>query len=544
MIYHIIITAKENEELLTNQDKELLMRWAKMQTVNVPIAPKPEIAVGDKSEAMIPGQKISTGNILVRPGAAINADRPKKMGNFSNEGQISRVQGHSSSVALEGQSQGQSCKNVTQKATFGKTVHKGPAAQQSTLSLLQQHLRSQGQSQGQNEVDRCEGQRNAPAAKDINDHNLTQNYRQNNNAEVVINEVNSKHQLLEGPISSSSGSNFSVDFSTVNLGDLDFLTMISTPKSVTEMNYSMANTACNYTSVTSVDNPHVLPKIEVAVEEQTNTDFPSAGFLQKLCSESMNIPTFPQNPGSQNLSLQSGQQSVSPSHSSPNLSHISPNSQSTAPQFFSNTSPHNLSPGHPENEGNVRAQEIGQHSPEMGRNISPHHISPEISRNVSPHNVQQEIGRNISPNHIYTPEGYLHGVSATLPSFSVNPPFPETLTSASFQSSQFPASSCVNTTNIHPQMSMNSDLNTNNAYQHQRLHQASQMNVDNSIPFGNYVHNGPMKHEPSTSANPLPGLFVNTKQAQMPYRRMFQDQMPGPSGTSNHGGNQLQVGIP
>ena len=513
------------------------MRWAKMQKVNVPIAPKPEIAVDDRSEAVIPGQKITTGNVLTRPGAAINANRRVKMGNPSTEGQISGVQDYSSTVAVEGHGQGQSCRNATQK--FGKTVHKGPAAQQSTLSLLQQHLRSQGQ--GQNEMaDNGEGQRNVPVTKDINSFSQTQSQKlavccQNNNAGVEMKETDSKLHLLAGPTSSSSGSSFSVDFSTVNLGDLDFLTMISTPKSVSEMNYSVADATCNYTSVTSVDNSQILPKIEVAAEEPTNTDFPSGGFLQKLCSESMNITSFPQNPGSQNFPLQSGQQSVSPSH-------ISPNPQSTAPQFFSNTSPHNLSPSHLEGEGNVQPQQIGRHSPEMGRNISPHHISPEISRNVSPHNVTQEIGRNVSPNHIYTAEGYVHGASQAVPSLSVNPPFSQTMASASFQSSQFPASSCVYTTNMHPQMGINSDLNTNNAYQHQRLHQASQMNMDNSLPFGNYMQQGPMKQEPSSSANPLPGLFVNTKQAQMPYRQMFQDVMPGPSGTSNHG-NQLQVGI-
>ena len=540
----MFILVKENEELLTNQDKELLMRWAKMQTVNVPIAPKPEITVDGKPETiMVPGQKIPTGNILIRPGASINVEKPVNMANPNNGGQISGVQGQSSSVVIEGQSQGQSCKNVTQKTTFGRTVHKGPAAQQNTISLLQQHLRSQGQGHGQSsDVNRGEGQSDISGTSKLFQQNLTQNCSQNKNTEVVMNEINSKHQLLEGPISSSSGSNFSVDFSTVNLGDLDFLTMISTPKTVTEMNYSVTDTSCNYTSVTSVENSHTLPKIEVTGEESTNSDFPSAGFLQKLCSEGINVTSFPQNLESQNLS-QPVRQSVTPSHSSSNMSHISPNSQSTGPQFFSNSSPQNLSPSHPGSEGNIQGQEIGRHSPEMGRNVSPHHISPEISRNVSPHNVQQDIGRNVSPNHIYPQEGNVQGISASMPSLSVNPPFSQTMTSASFQTFQFPANSCVNTTNSHPQMGMTSDLNTNNAYQQQRLHQTSQMNVDNSIPFANYMHPGTMKPDHNTGANTVPGLFVNTRQAQMPYRRMFQDQMPGPSGSSNHGGNPLQVSV-
>ena len=527
------------------------MRWVKMQKVNVPIAPKPEIVV--KQESVAVSQKLIQANLNSRPGVAVNsavaANGPVKSHSVNTGGQGYALQGHSTSVTGEGQG----CKNVTQM--FGRTVHKGPAAQQETISLLQQHLRSQGQTEkgeGQRSVQNSDSGTSANQIISQQASSLSETV--NETSDIKENETSQRTNLLEGPKSSSE---YSVDFSTVNLGDLDFLTMISTPKSVSEMNYSIADTNCSYTSVTSVNESQSLPKIEVVPDVGNSHDLPSGGFLQKLCSENTNTQGFPPNSDGHNFPAHSCQQSVSPSRISPNLepapsqwfqpnadnqsfppqpgqhsvspNHISPNSQSASQQFFNNTSPQNLSPNHlnysPEGGTSVHQPQLGRHSPEAGQSLPQNRVSPT---QVSP-----TFG-----GHQYDPSGTHLGFSASQP-FLQN-----AASTATFTASNFPVNPSINTSNLHPHQGFN-PVSISNANQPESQVPASQMNSQGSLPFTNYSQSQRMKEDTSSSAKSkfetVPGLFVNTKQAQMPYRQIFQNVVPGPSGIMSHTGNHSQV---
>ena len=478
------------------------MRWAKMQKVNVPIAPKPGISI--QSDTILVGPKmIQTGldvnsSILINSVPSIGA---LKSENIGTGGKLFTSQDLSKERFVEGNAvvtmEGQGCNKMTQM--FGRTVHKGPAAQQETLSLLQQHLRSQSQAES---VDKGQGQRNVTVSESAVRSNQPRNQAATDFNQITATAVNvteSTSPLKSDSLAEPKSSSFSVDFSNVNLGDLDFLTMISTPKSVSEMDSSLVDSNCNYTSVTSNNDSGMLPKIEVVTEVPNNMDQPSGGFLQKLCSESNNLQVFPAEAGVHNFP----QQNISPSH-------VSSNSRSPVAQTFLNHSPQNLSPNHlqysPEHSISATQQEIGQqHSPELGRNVSPNHVSPTL--------------------------GYQPDQSIPQFGFSTSQSFSQALTAPTFQPSHFPANTCIDTSSMQPHL-------------HQGLSHTCQMNSQDAKPFANYSQQQLVDDQTNSSVKrnfePVPGLFVNTKQAQMPFRQLFQDAIPGPSG-NQQSGNHLQV---
>ena len=517
----ILFSGKEKEELLTSADKELLTRWVKMQKVNVPIAPKPGVSIN--SETFLVGPKSIQSELNGKSGVFINsvpATGTMKADSMGSGGQIFRGQGHVEGgeiVATEG--------HVNSKITqmFGRTVHKGPAAQQETLNLLQQHLRSQGQGEPGIKVQgQISATVNDSAIRSVQPKNQIMN-NINPASSVGVSVDESLSPLRSDSLTEPKSSSFSVDFSNVSLGDLDFLTMLSTPTSVSEMDSLLVDSNSNYTSVTSINESGTVPKIEVVSEVNHIMDQSSGGYLQKLCSENVSPQMFPRDTGSHNIPQQTYSQNVSPSH-------VSSNSQSPVEQnLIVNRSPQNLSPNHlqysPDGSYSVSQQDIGQrHSPDMGRNVSTNHVSPNLSCQQDNASVNFGSGSNQPFSQAVNPDAF--GTAKTLMSFgrsecnSVN---------TTFQPSNFATGTGINTNSLQP-------------HTHQGFGHSSQINPQinshNTKPFASYSQQSLVEGE--STAGVKPGLFVNTKQAQMPFRQLFQDAMPGPSGSQTYG-NQLQV---
>lgn len=235
----------QTAELLTNEDRELLQRWAKMQKVNVPIAP--------------------------RPGSQSLWQSTQTQANLSVQPTISTIQSSSASIAI-----GQPVPSMTvqgQVPDEGLGFHNNKRnVQQGTLDMLQQKI-------------------------------FTNNTKNSNRA-MCNDKADAESQVTSATLSSNQPSDklptsatsdtFNVDFSNVPLGDLDFLSIVGSPEIADLLAQNIADDLRNSVFATSEQQ---FPSQSSHIYR--NSDFnPSTlnsqghgSFLQSLCFQTPNTDT-------------------------------------------------------------------------------------------------------------------------------------------------------------------------------------------------------------------------------------------------------------
>ncbi|KAL4223999.1 Mitogen-activated protein kinase 7 [Mactra antiquata] len=443
-----------SEELLSNEDKELLQRWAKMQQVNVPIAPKPRSEVAGQGRSSTSGSSQSTS---------------QSIGDTAG-GKIKKV---GSDGSAEGQGQ-----------IFHSTERN---VQQGTLDLLQQRILNNTTIASQTNahiVNTSQTQAQLPNIVTATDHTSQANISSQNSMQVqnTQNAITSHNTLPVHP-----GDNFSVDFSGVTmddlsnvpLGDLDFLAMspdienilgggslpghhVSPPVS-TQQNYNPVSISQIYNG--SQYNPQTY-------NTQTNT----TAFIENMCSNPQQI-----------------------------------NSQRTSGNFVPLELPRDnsrlsVSPNFPNNSVSpTGASFLSVHSPESIHSTSPcnQHISPNVPFDRGSDQPLQQHG--------YIPPILSSYQNEDLSLSSINP-------SNLFLQSRQPSEQTVS--QPFPQ----STDQTQTFYRNQ----SGILDVNDS-------------HNSSSNSNSPPALSVNTQQAQMTFRQMFQEPVAGPSNMGQLDATQVDL---
>jgi hypothetical protein len=481
---------------LTSEDKELLQRWAKMQQVNVPIAPKPIVEARGQA-------------------ASINSNASQTPKNTStNSAQVKKV---SSDSAILGQS--------TSYQSSERRV------QQGTLDLLQQRIlgsnsvstlanqSATGSSLGKDSVSTLPGQVSAMPGRDGTNNRLSfgnnpvvseqAGSSQSLFSRTQNNSMTSVNQEMQAPQSGAapSSSNFSVDFSNlpigdlsnVPLGDIDFLSMMPSPEIASIFAQNIPDELQQNSVAAQQQNFNELQNQQMysgANFNQTSfTSQPSTNeFIENLCSEAASVDARPASDHFVSLDLQQNK---------------SPNTLSVSPNFTNRVSP---------------TAQYG-HSPGSHHSLSPNQqISPNVYYDSSGNQTVQDT-QGYPQSNIPTHPG------SNLPSYQGNSIRMNEMNPADlFMQSRQAPDQIVTQSNQNFMFGNQSDVRNQNVAQ-------SNQN------FGNRIQTGAQEfrdscHSSSNSNSP-PSLSVNTQQAQMTYRRMFQEPVAGPSNVAN----QLVVSI-
>ena len=459
-----------------------------MQQVNVPIAPKPIVEVR--------GQTMSINS---------NVSQSSKIATTTS-GQVKKV---SSDSAILGQS-----------SNYPNTERR---VQQGTLDLLQQRIL------GSNSVSALSNQStsNNMHGKDtaLPRQVATNNRHSFGNNPVVSEQPQSTRSLSQPEIFSTaqnssvtsnqqmqdlqsvaapSTSNFSVDFSSlpigdlsnVPLGDLDFLSMMPSPEIASIFSQNIPN-ELQQNSVSSQQQQQTLNQL------QNQSMFPGGNFNQSTFNSQSSTSEFIENLCSEAASV--GSQRTSDHFAPLDLpQNKSPNTLSVSPNIANRVSP---------------TAHFG-HSPGSHHSLSP-------NQQISP-NVFYDSGANQNPQGFTQSNISTHPCS-NLPSYqgnnlSMNDMNPANL----FMQSRQAPDQIVTQSNQNFMFGNQSDVRNQNVTQsNQNFGTRNQSGVQE---FRDSCHS-------SSNSNSPPSLSVNTQQAQMNYRQMFQEPVPGPS----NGVSQLDV---
>ena len=469
----ILLSAKK-DELLTSEDKELLHRWTKMQTVNIPIAPRP------RSDSQ------SRDNLGSDSGVTGSHDQAK---NSASQGQ-----GHSDNDGGQGHvSYNTSLRNV----------------QQGTLDLLQQRILGNSAKQEVEVSGEKPQQTNVGMTQNTmmahSDNQTLPNTSQTNVSSPCQQQTNLPVPQMENTSMNKADEDidYSVDFSNVQLGDIDFLSMVNSPEManiltqdiVDEINsHNMpATTQPQYTGNSNLQYTGMSQ-----MPAQPTLDSPQ-DFLQKLCSQTSPSALVDNRRSSGNFVPHD------------NLCDTSGNQLSVSPDFKKRLSPSHYTQGHASNlQPGVSANQ--RVSPQFfnqsgGQNV----VTP--SQQVQPGNQSQIFNfdnqSNLLPQVGQSQMGASGGQGLPFQDVGLrmnsrNPPDPSML----FLSSQ--------------------------ETQNQSVGNQQQINYRNQSRALRQEVGDP--YHSSSNSNSPPTLSVNTQQPQQSFRHFFQNPMPGPS----HG-SQLDV---
>lgn len=481
---------------MTNEDKELLQRWAKMQQANVPIAPKPIV------EGRGQGQ---TASVLSNPS--------HNKANNTNSGQVKKV---SSDSAIHSQDQ----------VYYGSERR----VQQGTLDLLQQRIL------GNNSVSTLANpsthRHSIPFGKDsmcalggqeVSNNRLSlgctpiatvSDHRDLTSAQQMLNRAmpSTSQQMADSRscVTQSSG-NFSVDFSNVpmnelpnvTLGDIDFLSMMPSPEiaNILAQNISndlQQNTLSPRQNFNDVQDTRIYSRTDynqATFSSQSATN----DFIESLCSEAASVDTRRTSDTFVPLDL--------PHNKSPNTLSVSPNFQnrvSPTAQYLTASSPGS------------------HHSNSPNQQLSPNHIYEAVT------------SQNMQQNQGYSQQTFSQAPARSMTSYqgndiNINEVNPSNLF---MQSSQ-------TTDQTLAQSSQNFMFSNQSDFSKGRNQPVTQSNQNFVYRNQSGFQNARDSYQSSSNSNSPPSLSVNTQQAQMTFRQMFQEPVPGPSNAPS----QLDVSV-
>lgn len=488
--------AAKVEDLLTSEDKELLQRWTKMQKVNVPIAPKP------RSESLGQGQE-----------SAIT--------DASGSGSMNRLR--KDSIGQVDQCSGQGQPGQGQPSFHSNQMN----VQQETLDLLQQRILGNSVGIKQEEVGGEKLQqpvvsKSSPPSVIGHVSHTSHSGQQVANAPALnitapsadapgmgMNVTHNESKVLN---KESANGNFSVDFSEVPLGDLDFLSMVTSPDITKILSQNITEELQRASINTSRADFRPAEELQYSDVGQMRTepsfqDENSQDFLQKLCSQSSPVSVVSRRT-SDNFVPQDCVQdnsanhlNVSPSYQnrlSPNLyqqGHSPASQQSVSPN--QRISPHFFDQGGDQNSVNTSQQMGAQVQPQIFTFSNQSNVLPGVGNQS---NVLPNVGQHQSNVASHLP---FQGMNVNL---SDRNPDPSTL----FMSSRESQNQSV----ADPQRDFN--------YRNQST----------------IVQEVRDSHNSSSNSNSPPPLSVNTQQTQLSFHNIFQNPVAGPSHAGN---NQLDV---
>lgn len=455
-------------ELLTSEDKEMLQRWAKMQQINVPIAPKPRTEVRGQV------QTVSSTTVLTVASTRNNGVKS----NTVSSRNAAQVRNGSSDDAIHGQNNGR--------------------VQQGTLDLLQQRILRKDSALNIVDQSTC-----SSTSLPIRSNSTSTSAGQSIASNYLNRPVLCTSQPSHGSKSSlvQSNDNFSVDFSSVPIGDLsnvplgdiDFLAMMPSPDIANILAQDIPNELQSNALSASRQNFNNLQSTEMYSSDQFNqsafsSEVSTSEFIENLCSEASTVHNRRTSDHFVPLDI--------PQNNSPNTLSVSPN--------FNRVSP--------------TPQYLPAHSPGSHHSISPNQrVSPNLSYEpVTSQNLQQTSGfsQSVIPQHPVSYQTNDQNLCEMNPAslFIRSTQTPNQIVTQSNQSCMYGNQSGLQEVgNQHAtQSSQNYVYRTQSGLQEVRDSYAS-----------------------SSNSNSPPALSVNTQHAQMTFRQIFQEPVPGPSNVGN-----------